>query len=296
MTPDASIDDVREFWDSHPCNSTLSQETDRRRYFDEITQARYEAERHIPHVGAFAEHRNRDVLEIGCGIATDGLQFALAGARYIGVDLTPTAIAAARERFELYGAEGELLVADGRSLPVADASIDHVYCFGVLMHTPEPERVVAEIQRVLRPGGTVCAMVYNQRSVNYYVEIMLLRRLMRPLLYARFMPKLLSRITGLDRAKLEGHAASLRRRRRMTRREWLTANTDGPDCPRSDVYTRSRARELFGAFEEVSTDVYFFDRRHWPVVGRLLPRGLEEWLGARVGWHLIVRARVAAGA
>ena len=67
-------------------------------------------------------------------MATDGLQFARGGARYTGVELTPTGIEMAQERFELYGETGHFQVANAEELPLPDSSFDHVYSFGVLMH------------------------------------------------------------------------------------------------------------------------------------------------------------------
>src|SRR5262249_1322595 len=135
---------------------------------------------HVPQVANFTGFRGKDVLEIGCGIATDGLEFARNGARYVGVDLTPAAIELAEERFRLFGVAGRFKLANAEErLPFTDASFDHVYSFGVIHHSPNPDRIVTEIRRVLRRGGTFTVMLYNRASINYYIEIMLLRRLFR---------------------------------------------------------------------------------------------------------------------
>src|SRR5215510_14516460 len=98
-----TITEVKGFWNANPCQSHLSSEQDRRRYFEDITRKRYQGrEWHIPTVAQFAAFRGKDVLEIGCGMATDGLEFARNGARYTGADLTPKAIEMARERFGLF--------------------------------------------------------------------------------------------------------------------------------------------------------------------------------------------------
>src|SRR4030095_10882917 len=142
--------DVKGFWNANPCQSRLSQEADRRRYFEEISQKRFQGrEWHVPIVAKFDSFRGKDVLEIGCGIATDGLEFACRGANYIGTDLTPQAIELARERFSLFGIRGRFEVANAEErLPLPDASIDHVYSFGVIHHSPTPEKIV----RGMYPG------------------------------------------------------------------------------------------------------------------------------------------------
>src|SRR6516162_1405996 len=177
----ANLNDVRNFWDANPCQALLSVSEDRRRYFQEISDKRYGGrEWHVPIVAKFDAFRGKDVLEIGCGIATDGLQFAKNGANYIGVDLTPQAIDLAKERFSLFGVPGRFEVANAEEgLPFPDHCFDHVYSFGVIHHSPVPEKIVREIHRVLKRGGTATIMLYNKGSINYYIEIMFLRRLFR---------------------------------------------------------------------------------------------------------------------
>jgi hypothetical protein len=69
------------------------------------------------------------------------------------------------------------------------------------------------IHRVLKKGGTFTVMLYNRSSINYYAEIMFLRRLFRWLLLPKFMPGLIAWLTGFDRLKLEGHRKILRERK-----------------------------------------------------------------------------------
>src|SRR5437762_5697152 len=107
------ITEVKDFWNANPCQSAWSSENDRRRYFEEISRKRYQGrDWHVPTVAKFESFRGKDVLEVGCGIATDGFEFARNGARYVGVDLTPKSIELARERFRLFGAPGTCEVAN----------------------------------------------------------------------------------------------------------------------------------------------------------------------------------------
>ena len=226
------IIEVKEFWNSNPCQSDLSSEENRRRYFEEISRNRFgRREWHVPTVAAFKTYRGKDVLEIGCSIATDGLEFARSGANYTGVDLTPKAIEMARERFELFERAGPIRSCEcGRAIPFPDASFDHVYSFGVIHHSPVPERIVREIHRVLRPrAARLTVMLYNRSSINYYIEIMLLRKIFRWCLLPKFMPGLLAAVTGFDRWKLEGHREMLKQE--DTKEQWISMNTDGPFCP-----------------------------------------------------------------
>ena len=286
----ANLEQVRNFWNENPCQSTLSSSEDRRRYFQEISQKRYGGrEWHIPTVARFDSFHGKDVLEIGCGIATDGLEFARKGANYTGVDLTPRSIDLAKERFELFGVRGRLEVANAENgLPFADDSFDHVYSFGVIHHSPAPEKIVAEIRRVLRKSGTFTVMLYNRTSVNYYVEIMFLRKLLRWILLPGFMPGLIASVTGLDQWKLEGHRKTLKQRGAVSKEEWISMNTDGPYCPLSRVYNNDEATELFKDFANVRQEIWEFNIEHWSFIGRTLPKSFAMWIGRHWGWHRMI--------
>jgi ubiquinone/menaquinone biosynthesis C-methylase UbiE len=287
----ATINEVKGFWNANPCQSDLSSEQDRRRYFEDITRKRYQGrEWHVPIVAKFSAFHGKDVLEIGCSIATDGLEFASNGARYVGVDLTPKSIELAKERFNLFGVPGQFEVADAeRELPFPDDSFDHIYSFGVIHHSPVPERIIREIYRVLRPGGTLTVMLYNRSSINYYIEIMFLRKIFRWCLLPRFMPRLLAAVTGFDRWKLEGHREMLKKK--ITKEQWISMNTDGPFCPLARVYDQREAAILFKDFANLRQDVWEFNVDHWSIIGKAIPASVAKWIGRRWGWHRMIYAR-----
>jgi len=283
-----SIDEVKGFWNATPCQSRLSQQTERRRYFEEISQKRFRGrEWHIPIIAKFDTFRGKDVVEIGCGVGTDGIEFARNGANYVGVDLTPNSVELTRERFKVFEVPGRFEVANAEEgLPFADASVDHVYSFGVIHHSPAPEKIVREIYRVLRKGGTFTVMLYNRSSINYYIEIMFLRRILRYLLMPKFMPPLLATVTGFDRWKLEGHRDLLKRK--LSKEEWISMNTDGPFCPLARVYDHDEAAALFSVFENVRQEVWEFNVDHWSFIGRAIPDAAVKRIGRRWGWHRII--------
>jgi ubiquinone/menaquinone biosynthesis C-methylase UbiE len=285
-----NIADVRSFWNANPCQSRLSQEAERRRYFEEISRKRFQGrEWHVPIVAKFDSFRGKDVLEIGCGVGTDGIEFARNGANYVGVDLTPNSVELTRERFLTFGVPGRFEVANAEEgLPLPDASVDHVYSFGVIHHSPAPEKIVGEIYRVLRNGASFTVMLYNRSSINYYVEIMFLRRLFKWCLLPKFMPRLIAAVTGFDRWKLEAHRDRLLKNKKLTKDEWISMNTDGPSCPLARVYDHEEAAALFGAFENVRQEVWEFNVDHWSFIGRAIPDSVAKWIGRRWGWHRII--------
>src|SRR6266576_1567856 len=123
---------VRAFWQANPCGTKFADaEPGTRRFYELVEAHRYDKEWHIPAAADFAATRGLRVLEIGCGLGTDGAQFAKAGADYAGVDLTDAAIELARKHFELLGLRGDFRTADAENLDFADESFDLVYSHGV---------------------------------------------------------------------------------------------------------------------------------------------------------------------
>lgn len=156
---------VQEFWEDTPCGSTHAVAHEGTpEFFDQVAQKRNELEPFIADFAGFEQTRGQRVLEIGTGLGTDFIRFVRAGADATGIDLTTHAIELVRYRLEQEGLNAELQTADAEQLPFADASFDVVYSWGVLHHTPDTQRAVAEAVRVLRPGGRLCVMLYARRS------------------------------------------------------------------------------------------------------------------------------------
>ncbi len=253
---------------------------------------RYTKEWHIPGAAEFDKARGLKVLEIGCGLGTDGAQFAEAGADYTGVDLTEAAVDLARRRFELSNLPGSFRTADAEKLDFADESFDVVYSHGVLHHTPETGKAIQEIHRVLRPGGRAVVMLYHRNSYNYRVNISIMRRAGAQLLRWKSGIKLVHKVTGEPMDSLRQHAKLLRTEKESYLKpdEFLSQNTDGAGNPLARVYTRQEARELFKHFSEIEVKTYFLNKRWLPLIGSLLPRSLESSLASRWGWHLWIYA------
>jgi SAM-dependent methyltransferase len=285
---------VEQFWNQAPCGSALSRlPAGSREYFEEVERERYRYEGHILEVLDLVRWQGRRVLEVGAGVGTDGRQIIARGAIYTGLNVDAGSTRMAGEALARFGLPGYVIQCSATGLPLPDRSVEVVYSFGVLAHIPEVERAMAEIRRVLKPGGEVLAMLYNRDSINYRIEIRLLRRWLRRLLLVPGAIAAFSAL-GLPRAKMERHAELARSQPEMTEQEWLSRNTDGPDNPYTTVYDAAEAQRLFSGFEVLRQELYFFDARHWGVLGRALPSPVVRWLGRRWGWHRIVHARLPA--
>ena len=162
-----TIEDVRSFWDRRPCNIRHSQrEIGTKEYFDEVEARKYIVEPHILSFAQFERWAGKRVLEIGCGIGTDAVNFARAGADYTAIELSSASLALTRRRFETLGLHGQFLCdnAEGLSELVPTSEFDLVYSFGVIHHTPNQRGVVAEARKVIRPNGELRIMLYARNS------------------------------------------------------------------------------------------------------------------------------------
>ena len=160
---------VQKYWNDRPCNIRHStKDVGTKEYFDEVERRKYMVEPHIPAFADFERWRGKRVLEIGCGIGTDTMNFARHGARVTAVDLSEKSLTLARRRAQVFGLEDsiEFIQADAERLSerVPGEPYDLIYSFGVIHHTPHPERVIAQLPQYLKPETTVKIMVYNRWS------------------------------------------------------------------------------------------------------------------------------------
>jgi ubiquinone/menaquinone biosynthesis C-methylase UbiE len=240
-------DRVRTYWQAEPCGtSTTTAEPGTAEFYADVERRRYELEPFIPGFAEFERWRGKRVLEVGVGLGTDFVQFARAGAEATGVDLTDAAIAAVGDRLALEGLEADLRVADAEELPFPDEEFDLVYSWGVLHHTPGTERALAEVRRVLKPGGEARIMLYSRRSwvaLGVWLRYGLL--LGRPW---------------------------------RTPAELLATRMESPG---TKAYTQADLNDLFSSFREVSYERFVtpYDRRVGRPLARLLPRRFGWFVG-----------------
>ena len=257
---------AREQWTGDPCGAVHGEhEFGTREFFDTVERHRYtEYAPWMPQLMGFDKFRDARLLEIGCGMGTDLLQFARGGACCTGIDLTPRSIEITRHRFRLYDAGGAFMISDGEHLPFRDESFDVVYSNGVLHHTPDTAGAIREVHRVLRPGGTAKVMLYHRNSLNYWFDIVLRRGVLRgDFLRGRSVAEIMSRVV-----EFSSHDAR----------------------PLVKVYSRKEARELFSMFKDVRVDVEQLVRKELRFLSPLVTEAIFEKLRTTIGWNVIVTA------
>lgn len=243
-----------------------------REYFEEHSRFRYsQYAPWLSSVARFDAYRGRRMLEVGCGMGTDLLEYARNGATVVGLDLTPRHLELAQRRFALFGQHGLFINGDAEQLSVRDDSFDFVYSNGVLHHIPDTQRAVDEIHRVLKPGGEALIVLYHRDSLHYYLRIILesgSKRFVRHLLQGK-------RLSDFSYAKV------------------LSASTDGEHNPLTKVYSRRQGLALMGRFNDVRAEVYHLNRGDFSL-SRFVPLSVLRSLSRSLGWYLVLRGTKGA--
>jgi ubiquinone/menaquinone biosynthesis C-methylase UbiE len=248
---------VQQFWDNTPCGTRdTSNESGTLQYYETIAAHRYKLEYFIPEYAQFDHWAGKKVLEIGCGAGSDLLRFAQGGAIVTGVDLSPRSAMLTKQRLLLYNCTGSILNADAENLPFKDNTYDLVYSWGVLHHTPDTEKAMGEIRRVLSPGGHICIMLYHRHSL---VALQLY------MMYGLFA--------------LKPHRSL----------EYILAHYH--ESPGTKAYTISEIRKMFSTFKnlEVKVQLTPYDLRY----GRekYFPRGIGKFVPQNFGFFIIIRGQ-----
>jgi ubiquinone/menaquinone biosynthesis C-methylase UbiE len=157
-------------WSADPCGPETESEPGTRPYFEELLNGRSKYAPWMADVLDYDGSRGLDVLDVGCGQGIDVARYASAGARTTGIDLTPRHVELTNAHLGAMSLEAEVLRADAESLPFSAGSFDRLSSNGVLHHTPDMPAALREAHRVLRRGGEARIIVYNRRSLHYWVE------------------------------------------------------------------------------------------------------------------------------
>ena len=167
------ISEVSDYWNRRPCNIRHSpKEVGTREYFDEVEARKYFVEPHIPHFAEFERWRGKKVLEIGCGIGTDTVNFARHGADVTAIDISDKSLAVATQRVAIYGLQDRVRFFQGNAETLSTiappSTFDLIYSFGVIHHSPHPEQIVSQLPAYLGPQSELRVMVYAKCSYKLF--------------------------------------------------------------------------------------------------------------------------------
>ena len=153
-----SIEKVKSFWEQHLCNEFYtSKKRGTEDYFEDIEKKRYFYHYHLKKLFTYfrknpQKFKNKTILDIGCGMGMDSRQLYKCGFDVTAIDLTEIAIKIARER----AGNDNIGFKQGNAehLDFKEEQFDYVWSNGVLHHTPNIQKAIDEVYRVLRRGGT----------------------------------------------------------------------------------------------------------------------------------------------
>lgn len=256
---EVSIEEIRAFWDAHPlCAKMIPHPLGAREYFEYFNRLREEIESK-DFSYRLHEYRNftrKKVLEVGCGNGYVLSKYAQEGAETYGIDISPTAVELCCKRFDFMDLRGDFRVANAEEMPFDDDSFDCVCSMGVLHHVADTQRAVAEIFRVLKPGGRLIVMFYHRDSIMYLFNF-----------------PILSWLTGKPLQQ-------------------LVKEVDGIGNPKGWVYSKSELRHLLGRFEDLEMFAgYLIGSMVLPRGGRFIPSALLRPFAKWCGWNLYAKGR-----
>lgn len=167
-------EEIREYWGNKQPSLWYSKKNyGSKEYYDEVEQMRYNKYYpYIPKIAEFDLHKGENILEVGVGMGIDFKQYVKNGSICYGIDLTEGSIKETRKLLEAYGLEANYLKAmDSENLEFQDGAFDLVYSFGVLHHTPDTQKAIGEVRRVLKPGGKAIIMLYSKSWQHYIIRV-----------------------------------------------------------------------------------------------------------------------------
>lgn len=271
---DVSINNVKNYWNARPCNIRHSQaEIGSKEYFDQVEARKYFVEPHIPLFAEFDKWKGKKILEIGCGIGTDTINFARAGAKVTAVDLSVKSLELAKKRAEVFGFSDQINFFEANAEKLSEyiepQKYDLVYSFGVIHHSPHPEKIIEQIkQNFLGENSTLKLMVYYRYSWKVFWMLLTDGK---------------GKFWKLD--------------------EIIAKNSEAQTgCPVTYSYTKKTIKDLIGdgfEVEEVFADHIFPYRipdyvkyeyvKEWYF--RYLPTSVFRQLEKKFGWHLCLTAK-----
>jgi ubiquinone/menaquinone biosynthesis C-methylase UbiE len=285
---------IKQFWNEQPVGSNFVAYEEGKAFYERYDEFRYRTEGHILKELDELDVKDKSVLEIGLGQGADSMQLINRGAIYHGIDLTEESVRRVKERFQLFDKPyREVQVANAEQIPYSDNYFDLVYSHGVIHHSPRIESIVAEIYRVLKPGGQAVIMLYHKHSYNYHISISVLRRMgLMMLVPFPFLAKIVSRLTGESVERINRHRYHLKKEgfSYFKMKNFIHRSTDGPDNVYATVWTAGTAKKLFHQFKDIRTNVHFLNERHLLGLQYLLPGTLKKAMAHRYGWHLWIKA------
>lgn len=169
---------IKKYWNKRPCNILHSRKKFlSREYFNEVRKKRYFVENHILKFAGFKNYKNKNVLEIGCGLGTDACEFIKNGAKYYGIEYSEKSLEITKQRtvvLNLQKKNPTFFNLDAENLSQINKlniKFDLIYSFGVIHHTKNMKKCFNEIHKLSNKKTEIKIMLYAKNSYkNFLLE------------------------------------------------------------------------------------------------------------------------------
>jgi ubiquinone/menaquinone biosynthesis C-methylase UbiE/uncharacterized protein YbaR (Trm112 family) len=199
------------------------------------------------------ELKDKKVLEVGCGAGAHSSLFCKEGAKITSLDLTLDRVVATKKKLDIIDQNKSsfVLQGDAENLPFEDNHFDIVYSNGVLHHTPNTQKSIDEVWRVLKPGGVAVIMLYAKHSYLYWINIFFLR--------------------GIILGNIFRHSNWLGRTT-----EWMSKSKQTIYNPETKVFSQKQIYSLFQDFNSIKIRKSSFVFQQIPYIGKFISNVLSK--------------------
>jgi SAM-dependent methyltransferase len=174
--PSSKLKKIKEYWNRQPCNINHSKKKFlTKEYFKEVKKKKYFVEKHIPTFAEFNKYKNKNILEIGCGIGTDAIEFIKNKNKYIGIDYSDRSLEICKIRVSKYRLEKykPVFMLDNcetlNNIKKLKKKFDLIYSFGVIHHTPNMQNCFDAIYKIADKNTEIKIMVYAKNSYKKFL-------------------------------------------------------------------------------------------------------------------------------
>lgn len=220
----------QKFWDQNPCGGQWV-------FFKEKLDWLIKTEPYILNWLRDDLLKDKYVLDVGCG---QGLILSLIAKKCkkaIGLDLSRESLEQAQKGLKEIGiTNAEFVLGDAENLPFIDNAFDTIYSIGVLHHTPDTQKGINEIHRVLKKNGKAIIMLYRKYTPKWFAVILL-----------RLFSKLLDFILRREDRLLN----KLRDSEKYYNSQAGTAALELFGCPVLKAYSSREIKKMFKYFHSV---------------------------------------------